>query len=52
MAAFAAAFGSISALGGLGSAFILDTPAGPSIVAMAAALFALSAAASPLLRRG
>jgi zinc transport system permease protein len=51
MAAYAVAFGSIAALGGLAGAFALDTPAGPSIVTMAAALFALSAALSPLLRR-
>ena len=51
MAAYAIAVGSLSALGGLAGAFAFDTPAGPSIVTMAAALFALSAALSPLVRR-
>ncbi len=50
MAGLAVAVGSLSALGGLAGAFAFDTPAGPSIVTMAAALFALSAAASPLLK--
>ena len=50
MAAYAVAAGSTAALSGLAGAFALDTPAGPSIVAMGAALFALSAAISPLLR--
>jgi len=52
MAACAVAVGSIAALGGLAGAFAFDTPAGPSIVALAAGLFALSAALSPLLRHG
>lgn len=51
MAAYAVAIGSLAALGGLAGAFAFDTPAGPSIVTMAAALFALSAALSPLLSR-
>ena len=51
MAAYALAAGSLAALGGLFGAFTFDTPAGPSIVTMAAALFAISAALSPLLRR-
>ncbi|MGB5863717.1 MAG: metal ABC transporter permease [Sulfitobacter sp.] len=52
MAAYATAIGGLSALGGLYAAFAFDTPAGPSIVTMAAALFVLSAAFAPLLRRG
>ena len=51
MAGLAVAVGSLSAIAGLAGAFTFDTPAGPSIVTMAAALFALSAALSPLLRR-
>ncbi|WP_298862279.1 metal ABC transporter permease [uncultured Sulfitobacter sp.] len=51
MAALAVAVGTLSALGGLAGAFAFDTPAGPSIVTMAAALFAISAALSPLLKR-
>ncbi len=39
MAAFAALLGGTSALGGLWVAFLLDTPAGPSIVAVAALMF-------------
>lgn len=52
MAAYAVVIGMLSALGGLSGAFAFDTPAGPSIVTMAAALFAISAALSPLLKRG
>ncbi|MCL4157108.1 UNVERIFIED_CONTAM: hypothetical protein GTU68_067507 [Idotea baltica] len=52
MAAYAVAAGTLAALGGLSGAFVLDTPAGPSIVAMAAILFTASAALSPLLKRG
>ncbi len=52
MAAYALAIGSIAALGGLAGAFTFDTPAGPSMVTMAAVMFALSAALAPLLRRG
>ena len=51
MAGLAVAVGSLSAIAGLAGAFTFDTPAGPSIVTMAAALFALSAALSPLLKR-
>jgi zinc transport system permease protein len=51
MAALAVAAGSFAALGGLAGAFAADTPAGPSIVATAAALFALSAVIAPFLRR-
>lgn len=50
MAAYAVALGTLSALGGLTGAFAFDTPAGPSIVTMAAILFALSAACAPLLK--
>jgi zinc transport system permease protein len=39
MGLWAALLGGISALGGLGSAFVLDTPTGPSIVSVAALLF-------------
>ncbi|WP_299414725.1 iron chelate uptake ABC transporter family permease subunit [uncultured Sulfitobacter sp.] len=52
MAIFAALIGSLATMGGLTGAFTFDTPAGPSIVTMAAVLFASSAALSPLLRRG
>lgn len=41
MAAIAAAIGVISAIAGLRGAYILDTPAGPSIVCVAAILFAI-----------
>ncbi len=51
MAAYAVAIGSLAAMGGLVGAFTFDTPAGPSIVTMAAVLFALSAALSPILMR-
>ncbi len=40
MAGLAAALGSAAALGGLAAAWHLDTPAGPSIVCAAAAIFA------------
>ena len=52
MAAYAIAIGGLAALGGLAGAFAFDTPAGPSMVTMAAALFVLSATFAPLLRRG
>jgi zinc transport system permease protein len=42
MAAMAAMIGAASALGGLWLAFRLDTPAGPTIVCLAAGLFAAS----------
>ncbi|MCV2866146.1 metal ABC transporter permease [Albidovulum sediminicola] len=42
MAGFAVLFGALSVLGGLALSLRLDTPAGPSIVATAAAIFALS----------
>ena len=50
MAALAALIGVGSAAGGLGAAWRLDTPAGPSIVAVAACLFALSLAVAALRR--
>jgi zinc transport system permease protein len=43
MAALATLFGAVSALGGLRMALWLDTPVGPSIVVVAAAIFAVSA---------
>ena len=54
MAAIAALLGMLAAVGGLQLAFALDTPAGPSIVCLAAALFAASSLAGLLLqhRRG
>lgn len=51
MAVFAALIGTVSALGGLAASFAFDTPTGPSIVAVATLIFALSAALSPVLRR-
>ncbi|KAJ03159.1 metal ABC transporter permease [Sulfitobacter mediterraneus] len=51
MAICAVLIGGFSALGGLAGSFAFDTPTGPSIVTVAAAVFALSAAISPLLRR-
>ena len=51
MALWACAIGCASALGGLQLSFIFDTQTGPSIVAVAAAFFALSAAIAALLRR-
>lgn len=51
MAIGAVAVGGFSALGGLQASALLDTPAGPSIVCVAAALFGLSLALRPLLGR-
>jgi len=48
MAAMAAGLGALSALGGLFLSFQQDTPAGPSIVATAAVLFALLLATNAL----
>lgn len=42
MAVIAAFIGGISALGGLGAAYQFDTPTGPTMVCVAAVLFALS----------
>ncbi|KIN66248.1 Zinc ABC transporter, permease protein [Sulfitobacter noctilucicola] len=50
MAICAAVLGSIAIGAGLSASYIYDTPTGPSIVVAAAFLFALSTAASPLLR--
>lgn len=44
MALVAAATGTLAAVGGLAAAWYLDTPAGPSIVCVAAGLFLLSTA--------
>lgn len=51
MALSAAAFGGIAALGGLWGAFQLDTPAGPSIVSLAAIIFAVSNIAAIIWRK-
>ena len=48
MAVIAALIGGISALGGLKAAFQFDTPTGPTIVCLAAILFALSTVVSAL----
>ena len=48
MAVIAALIGGISALGGLKAAFHFDTPTGPTIVCLAAILFALSTLVSAL----
>ena len=50
MAALAALAGTVSALGGLGLSWRLDTPTGPTIVCVAATLFALSASLGGLGR--
>jgi zinc transport system permease protein len=50
MAASAVATGAAAALGGLALSLRLDTPAGPSIIAVAAGLFALSLAFGALRR--
>ncbi|KCV82819.1 hypothetical protein ATO10_04397 [Actibacterium atlanticum] len=42
MAVLAVVMGVVAALGGLGASYWMDTPAGPSIVACAATVFALS----------
>jgi len=46
MAVLAVAVAIVAATGGLRAAYVLDTPTGPTIVAVAAILFALSSAAS------
>lgn len=51
MAALAALIGSIATLGGLQLSLTWDTPAGPSIIAVAAAVFTLSAFAGQM-RKG
>ncbi|MEM9764759.1 MAG: metal ABC transporter permease [Pseudomonadota bacterium] len=52
MAFLAAAIGCVASLGGLGVAFLLDTPAGPTVVAVATLIFALSQALVRLLPAG
>ncbi|WP_375262831.1 metal ABC transporter permease [Palleronia sp.] len=47
MVALAAALGLASVLGGLGLSFLIDSPAGPSIIVAAAALFAVARAVQP-----
>lgn len=44
MALIAAGIGAVSAVAGLRAAYLLDTPAGPSIVCVAAVIFALTGA--------
>ena len=51
MALIAAAIGGLSALGGLQLAYRFDTPTGPTIVCLAAGLFALTSLAD-LVRAG
>jgi zinc transport system permease protein len=51
MAVLAALFGAIAVLGGLAASYGWDTPAGPSIVATAAVIFAASLATGPLVGR-
>jgi zinc transport system permease protein len=51
MAAIAALQAGLAALGGLQLSFAFDTPTGPTIVSLAAALFALSALGSAAARR-
>ena len=46
-----ALIGSVSAVAGLSGAYMLDTPAGPSIVCVAAIVFALTSLLSPALAR-
>jgi zinc transport system permease protein len=51
MALVAVVIGVAASIGGLGLSLWQDTPAGPSIVACAAVVFALSAIVGPLRRR-
>ena len=51
MALGAGLVGAVAALGGLGGAFVLDTPTGPTIVCAAALIFAVTLTLSRL-RRG
>jgi len=51
MAGLAAGIGAVAVAGGLGLSLHLDTPAGPSIVALAAVAFALSASLGALALR-
>lgn len=52
MAVIAALIGAISALGGLGAAYQFDTPTGPTMVCLAATLFALSTVVSSFRTSG
>ena len=52
MAGLAALIGAIACLAGLGLSLLQDTPAGPSIVAMAAAIFAVLAGFGRAVQRG
>jgi len=52
MAVAAAAIGALSALGGLRLAYLADTPAGPTIVCVAALFFTVSTVLGVLPRRG
>lgn len=51
MAGAAVAIGAGASLAGLWAAFVLDTPVGPSVVAVAVAVYVLSRALAPVLRR-
>ena len=51
MAALAVCLAGLAALGGLAASYRLDSPTGPTIVCAAAALYALTALARPLLAR-
>lgn len=51
MALAAAGFGAASVLGGLALSFAVNTPTGPSIVTLAAAIFAVTTALRPLVQR-
>jgi zinc transport system permease protein len=51
MAVLAVAVGAVAVAGGLQASLVWDTPAGPSIVAVAAVLFALSLPLGALVRR-
>lgn len=50
MAVFAALIGAAAALGGIGASWHFDTPTGPTIVCVAAALFAGSLVLGPMVR--
>ena len=52
MAMTAAALGAASAVAGLRAAYVFDTPAGPSIVCVAALLFAMTSVTSSVWRSG
>ncbi len=51
MAIIAGAIGALSALSGLQASFLLDTPTGPTIVCIAALIFATTSTAGQLQRR-